>query len=56
MHFQSGLFIFIAEWTGVAPASPHKACNAGSNPVIPTYKIIKADIARKEDNLRCLQY
>lgn len=40
MHFQSGLFIFIAEWTGVAPASPHKACNAGSNPVSATRGVI----------------
>ena len=26
----------IAEWTGEAPAGPHKACYAGSNPVSAT--------------------
>lgn len=28
--------VYIAEWTGEAPAGPHKACYAGSNPVSAT--------------------
>ncbi len=57
-RFKSGR-LNLAEWSGVAPADPHKACNVGSNPTpaICPHSLIGSDFrfsaGRYEFKSRC---